>query len=298
MNKIKTNRNHLVMQSVLGVISHPPMDVNRPYRISADGEPEIYPGTGGITYNARIGDNAVDWWADHVEPGVSIKHSDESRVSNFNGALQVLSCIGNIAKVVSGDAKGDRGCVTGKHGGVFHVMVDFTREQMEKMVIGDKIQIMAWGVGLKMTDFIKIKVMNLDPDLFRHIEITGDEKTGKIDVPVTHVLPAAIMGSGLGRITCQAGDYDIQMFDEEIVDKHKLNDMRFGDFVAITDADHSFGRVYRQNAIAIGVIVHSCSVLAGHGPGVTTLFSSKDGSINPVIDKDANLKNIIQNMEL
>jgi hypothetical protein len=113
----------------------------------------ILPSTGGITYNSRIGDSAINIWADHVDPAVSIKHPDADRTSPFNGGLVVMSCIGNTAMVVSGDAKGEVGRVTGKHGGVFHVMVDFTREQMDKMVVGDKLQIKTYGQGLVLTDF-------------------------------------------------------------------------------------------------------------------------------------------------
>ncbi|MCP2619827.1 DUF4438 domain-containing protein [Candidatus Aminicenantes bacterium AC-334-K16] len=36
---------------------------------------------------------------------------------------------------------------------------------------------------------------------------------------------------------------------------------------------------------AIGVIAHSRSYVAGHGPGVTTLFTSARGKIEPVIDE-------------
>ena len=113
MSKINTNRDQLVMISALGVISDPPLNILSPYRISADGKPMILPGTGGITYNKRIGDSAINLWGDHIEPAVSIKHPDSDRTSPFNGGLVVMSCVGNRATVVSGDAKGEVGLVTG-----------------------------------------------------------------------------------------------------------------------------------------------------------------------------------------
>lgn len=278
------------MQSVLGEISDPPANLDRPYRISADGQLAIAPGTGGISYNVRIGDSAIDWWCDHVEPAVSIKSSVKPETSPANAGLQILSCVGNRAKVVSGDAKGEWGRVTGTHGGIEHVIVDYTLEQMERMVIGDKIQVRSYGQGLALIDFPDVKVMNLDPDLFEVMGIIGNTKTGRLKISVTHTVPAATMGSGLGKVHTYAGDYDIQMFDPETVEKYKLDTLRFGDIVAIIDADHSYGRTYRQKSVSIGVIVHSRSIVAGHGPGVTTLFTSKMGLIDPVIEKNANLK--------
>lgn len=296
MNNIKTNRDKLIVQSVVGAITDPPLRLVSPYRISADGEPMVMPGTGGITYNAQIGDSAIDWWADHVEPGVTIRYPDADPNSLGNGALQVFACIGNKARVVSGDAKDKIGRVSGKHGGVFHVMVDFPVEYLDYMVNGDKILIKSCGQGLAMTDFPDIKIINLDPDLFEVMDLSGNKKTGKVRIPVTHTIPSAVMGSGLGHSTSVQGDYDIQMYDPETVEKYKMNELRFGDIVAIIDADHTFGRIYRQNAISIGVIVHSKSVLAGHGPGVTTLFTSSKGKIDVSIDPDANLKNYFEKL--
>ncbi|MEE8146770.1 MAG: hypothetical protein V3T24_04140, partial [Longimicrobiales bacterium] len=66
------------------------------------------------------------------------------------------------------------------------------------------------------------------------------------------------------------------------------------DIVAIMDADHTYGRVYRTGAVSIGVVVHSRSWTAGHGPGVTTLFTSKEGNIETVIDRRANLAELLR----
>ncbi|MBT3231868.1 MAG: DUF4438 domain-containing protein [Calditrichaeota bacterium] len=297
MNNIKTNRDKLIIQSVVGAIADPPMRVVSPYRISADGEPMVMPGTGGITYNAQIGDSAIDWWADHVEPGVTIRHADADRNSVNNGALQILACVGNKARIVTGDAKDDIGRITGKHGGVYHLMVDFPVEKLENMVNGDKMLIKSCGQGLAMTEFPEIKIMNLDPDLFEVMDLRGDSKTGKVRIPVTHTIPSAVMGSGLGHADTVEGDYDIQMFDPETVEQYKMNELRFGDIVAILDADHSFGRIYRKHSVSIGVVVHSRSVLAGHGPGVTTLFTSSKGDIDVAMDPNANLKNLFEKLK-
>ena len=121
---IKTNEKKLVMQSVVGQISSPTF-ASTPYVISADGTPLVLPSVGGITYNVRVGDPAIGWAADHVEPGVSISNTEKSIGSwSPNAGLNTLACAGNEVKIVSGDAKGTKGVVTGKHGGIEHVYQD------------------------------------------------------------------------------------------------------------------------------------------------------------------------------
>jgi hypothetical protein len=204
----------------------------------------------------------------------------------------VLSCVGNEAVVVSGDAKGSKGVVTGKHGGIEHVLVDFQPETLEKLMLGDKVLVKAFGVGLKLLDFPEIKVMNMDP---RFLEALDPKPSGdKLEIPVTHVIPAAIMGSGLGANQTYSGDYDIQLFDEATRKEYGLDYLRLGDLVAILDADHSYGRIYRKGAVSVGIVVHTNCVTSGHGPGVTTLFTSSNGKITPKIDSKANIAYLLK----
>jgi len=288
---IRTNIERLVKISVIGEVCSP---ISRQsYTVTANGRPVMLPGVGGITYNVRVGDLAAGFEADHVEPGVSIenKEKDDRSPGGANAALNLLSCVGNQATVVSGDAKGEKGIVTGKHGGIEHVLVDFSPQVMEKLVIGDKVMIRAFGVGLKLLDFPEITVMNLDPGLMEAMKV--DARGDGLEIPVTHTVPAAIMGSGLGASQTYTGDYDIQLFDEDMKGKYGLEDLRLGDFILIEDADHSFGRIYRKGAISIGIVVHTDCVLAGHGPGVTTLFTSTTGKILPRIHAKANIADIL-----
>jgi hypothetical protein len=285
---LRTNVDRLVKISVVGEVASPVYG-RSVYNISAEGTPMVLPGVGGITYNVRVGDPACGWEADHVEPGVSIenKENDPRYGQGANTALNVLSCVGNEAFVVSGDAKGARGVVTGKHGGIEHVLVDFQQETLEKLMLGDKVLVKAFGVGLKLLDFPDIRVMNMDP---RFLEALDPKPNGdKLEVPVTHVIPAAIMGSGLGANQTYSGDYDIQLFDEATRREYGLDDLRLGDLVAILDADHSYGRIYRKGAVSVGIVVHTNCVTSGHGPGVTTLFTSSKGKIVPKIDSKANI---------
>ncbi len=290
---LRTNVDKLVKISVMGEVASPIIG-RSVYNISAKGTPSVLPGVGGITYNLRVGDPACGWEADHVEPGVSVenKENDPRYGQGANAAFNVLSCVGNDAIVVSGDAKGAKGIVTGKHGGIDHVLVDFQPEVLEKLMLSDKILVKAYGVGLKLTEFSDIKVMNMDPCF---LEALNPKPNGeKLEVPVSHMVPAAIMGSGLGANQTHSGDYDIQLFDENVVEQYGLEDLRLGDLVAIIDADHSFGRIYHQGSISVGIIVHTNCVTAGHGPGVTSLMTSPSGKIIPKIDSKANIAYLLK----
>ena len=285
---IRTNQEQLVCQSVIGEITSPLGGINA-YRIDPEGHADIYPGVGGITYNLRIGDPACGLFADHVEPGVSLSNFTQYQGQpGPNRALNLFSCVGNVAKVVSGEAKGKTGRVTGKHGGIEHVLLDFPPEVLEELVIGDKIQIKAYGCGLRLPDFPGVKVLNLDPALLAVMGLKS-LPDGRLEVPVTHQVPARIMGSGIGAPQSNSGDYDIQLFDAPTVREFGLEDLKLGDFVAIIDADASYGRIYKSGGVVIGLVVHSNCVLAGHGPGAMVVMSSRQELLVPRIDPAANL---------
>jgi hypothetical protein len=114
-----------------------------------------------------------------------------------------------------------------------------------------------------------------------------------MEVPVACAIPAELMGSGLGSASVASGDYDITTADKEVLRKLGIDKLRFGDVVALENTDNCFGRCFRKGSVSIGVVVHSDCILAGHGPGVTTILSSKSGRISPVIDKRANIANYL-----
>ena len=78
----------------------------------------------------------------------------------------MISCIGDEAIVVAGEAKGRKDIVIGKHGGIEHVLVDFKPETLKKLVLGDRILVKDFGLGLKLINIADIKVMNMDPCFF------------------------------------------------------------------------------------------------------------------------------------
>jgi hypothetical protein len=284
---LATNRDRLVVMPVHGDVA-PPSVPGAIYDVGHDGVARVLPSVGGISLNVRVGDGAFAFVGDHIEPGVSTRHPDDK----VNVGYCVYACVGNAATVLSGEAKGERGTVTGKHGGIEHVMVDFPPAVMERMALGDRLAVRSVGLGLEIDDPGDVRVFNCDPDF---LEAWGIERRGEaFHVPVARVVPAAIMGSGLGRATVARGDYDIQCFDPVMVERYGLNELRYGDLVAIVDADHSYGRIYRSGAVSIGIVAHGSSDIAGHGPGVTSLLTSPGGALVPEVDPAANIATILK----
>ena len=261
--------------------------------MDAEGHGHSLPSVGGIVYNVKVGDSAFYWRGDHIEPGVSMILDEEKRNSKQNMALGFLACVGNEARVISGDAKGSKGTVVGQHGGVEHLMVDFDDKTLNKLTYDDKILIKAYGQGLRLENAPEIAIYNLDPKV---LNLWGIKilRGGKCEVPVALAVPSAIMGSGLGHPDPGTGDYDITTQDPKAVKRYGLDQLRFGDFVAILDADNTYGRHYYEGAVTIGIVSHSDSFLSGHGPGISTLLSSREGKIRPKISKNANLAKLLK----
>lgn len=290
---LRLNGDELVAVSVAGQIAHP---VGRasPYRIGHDGVPRVLPGTGGIVLNRRIGDPCVGLAGDHIEPGVALHNNNREVIGPRDGpnnALITYACVGNRVDVLSGEARGERGIVTGKHGGVNHVLVDFPAAVLQRLAIGDRMRIVSVGLGLRLPDHPEIEVLNSAPGLLRRWPI--EVRDGQLHVPVTHLVPARIMGSGLGKDTAWRGDYDIQLSDNAVRERCRLGSLRFGDMVAISDSDARRGPRPLGGRVTIGVIVHGDSTVSGHGPGVTPLLTGPASLLLPRRDTNANLAEIL-----
>ncbi len=283
-----TNASQLVAMAVMGNISQPSLRYPG-YTLDAQGVGRVLPGMSGIVYNARVGDPAFGWAADHVEPGVSIANPDPA--AEF--ALHYLSCIGNRAVVTSGLAKGAEGVVTGEHA---RLLVDFPPEVNELLCVGDSVQIIAHGRGLAFTDFPQIELKKCSPRLIESlpIEVIGGKK---LRVPVTMELPPRIMGSG-AELNSEYVDQDLMSGDRALIAELGIDQMRLGDLVVIPDADHRYGRGYRKGAVTIALCIHGDSVMTGHGPGILTLMTSAEPCIEWVIDAGANIAHYLNIREV
>ncbi len=289
--KLKTNVDRVVKLSVQGKVSYP--SGRRNYSVDAEGRAFLLPSIGGISYNVKVGDPAFGWAGDHIEPGVSTLVDGDKRYDAPNTSYHFYSCVGNEVKVVSGDAKGKKGIVTGHHGGAEHVLVDFADDVLDKLKMDDKFLVRGWGQGLKLLNYPDIHLMNLDPGLLQRIGIRELGK-GRLEVPVTAVVPGYLMGSGVGSLSMGTGDYDVMTTDRKEIARLGLDKLRFGDFVAITDHDNVYGRSWRKGAVTIGIVIHSDCLVAGHGPGVTTLMAAARPLLVPRVDRHANLAGILK----
>jgi hypothetical protein len=287
---LKTNED-LVVEMFMECKPGPPR-VGPGWKVDHNGVPFLLPGIGGITLNVGVGDPAFGLAGDHIEPGVSCTANADKPNEFPNNSLQFLSCVGNEAKILTGDAKGETGVVIGHHGGSEHIIVEFAKEVKERMGYDDRIRIRARGQGLALTDYPGIRLFNLSPELLHKMKIKTTDK-GTLVIPVTTLVPAACMGSGLGRAHVGAGDYDVMTSDVDTVRQFHLDRMRFGDFVALMDHDNSYGRAYKKGAVSIGIVVHSDCRLAGHGPGIATLMTSPAGLMEPKEDPLANIADLL-----
>ena len=280
---LRINHDNLVAMAVEG---KPKPPIARNWIVNLDGSSNPGIGCAGIHYNVKIGDSVRQFVGDHVEPGVTLFGGEAMTPSNL--ALYTFSCVGNEARILSGEAKGARGVVTGHHDGGNHTMVDFPQDALERLSYEDRIQIRGYGQGLQLLDWPDVSVYAIDPGLLQKLGICETKKA--LEVPVAACIPACVMGAGLGHIDCFRGDYDIQTSDPQANRRYGLDKLLMGDIVALLDQDGTRGYCYREGAITIGVVVHADSPVAGHGPGVQILLTTpQQGLIRPVPAPRANI---------
>ena len=291
---IKSTVDQLVETAVAGRIAHPRShDLDQ--RPAADGSSSVPIRGSGITFNVRVGDPAGGWaGGDHVEPGVALRADDPRE----NAALAALACIGNEAVILDAvfegkdvKLKGSAGVVTGKHCSGDRVIVAFPKRVIERLCIGDRLQIRAAGAGLRFTDYPDVAVFNMGPRLLR--ALNPSEKSGKVRVPVAKVIPGKLVGAGIGGAHPQSGGCDIQTSSPEVLKEFTLDQVRLGDLVAITDHDATHGHRWQPGAVTVGVVTHGTSRYAGHGIGVNAILTSQRGTLEPIFTRKANLAELL-----
>ena len=277
-DELRWNVDNLVEMAVTGQVSQPAVRRGG-YTPWPDGVGVMLPGMSGIIYSARVGDRAFGWAGDHVEPGISIAHTDER--ADF--ALHYLTCIGNEAEVMTGFARGAKGIVTGEHA---RILVDFAPEVLEDMTIGDTIQIRTVGRGIRLEDHPGIEFKKTSPALANALGLRIDG--GRIHCPVAMELPPRIMGSG-AELNAEFVDQDLMSGDRALMAELGIDQMRLGDLIGIRNVDHRFGRSYRDGWVAICICIHGDSVMTGHGPGILTLMTGPADLLEFDVDPAANI---------
>ena len=278
-----SNAESLIQMAVAGYVSQPSFK-NPGYIPNNDGKSVIYPGMFGVVNNVKVGDKAFGWAGDHIEPGVSI----DSEHINEHFALHYMVCTGNKAIVRSGEAKGSIGIVTGEHA---RNLVHFEQKTLDKICVGDQIDIITHGRGLKLLDFPDIELKKIDPNLLKSMNLKIVDK--KLIVDVAMELPIRIMGSG-AELNSEYVDQDLMSGDRSLMKKLKIDQMRLGDLIVINHADHRWGRSFKKDYISIAICIHGDSVMTGHGPGIMTIMTGKRKNLGWKINKKANIKNILK----
>ena len=283
------NEAKLVSVSVMGAVAHPsfPGLPAEPYRLAADGTAFLLPSYGGVVYNLSVGDPAYGWQADCVHPGVSICNESE----NSNRGLNIFSCVGNGAVVMTGEAKGERGVVTGKSGRFSEqVILHFPVAVRGRIAIGDKIVVKSKGVGLSVAEHPHIHLKSLAPELFR--ALVPESSGPNLKVPVVASVPAHLLGAGSG-LTSEGGSIHLQTTDKEALRAAGLGALRLGDIVALSDYDSRYQHGYLRGATGVAVVGQTDGPRAGYGPGLTLLMTDPSGSLEPVIQDGVNLSSLL-----
>ena len=279
----RTNEDALVETAIAGLVGDPTVRPGQ-YIPHPDGRATVLPGMCGVVYNVRAGDRAFGWAGDHVEPGVSIDHPDPG----VHHALHYMTCIGNDAVVTSGEAAGARGTVIGEHA---RILVQFDAEAHDLMTSGDQVQIFSKGQGMALPDHPGVALKKMSPALFGAMGVE-ERNTGRLHVNVAMELPIRIMGSG-AELNSEYVDQDLMSGDRALMADLGIDGMRLGDLIAIRHADHHWGRSYREGAVSICICIHGDSIMTGHGPGILTLMTARDGEIDFSTDPSANIADLL-----
>ncbi len=282
---IATNRADLIAVSVAGAVAHPSLPAlpAEPYRLAADGTAFLLPAWGGLVYNVSVGDRAFGWAADCIHPGVSIRQADDMK----NRGLITYACVGNRATVMTAQAAGTRGVVTGKSGRFSEQLIVHLRKAARaKMAVGDQLVVRAEGIGMTFTAHPAIALRSLSPDLLD--VLPAREEDGRVLIGVTARIPAHLVGAGLG-LTSEGGSVHMQSTDRALLAELGLDRLRLGDLVALDDTDSRFNHGYLRGARAIGVVCSTDGPRAGYGPGITVLATAPAGELGSVIAPGANI---------
>jgi hypothetical protein len=279
--RVTSNAGQLLTQVLAGEV-WPPLGDRHGFRVDPDGHPFLLPGMGGVTLGVHCGDPATGYAADHLEPGLSVRHRDPAA----NYALQYLSCVGNTVTVTSGPAAGATGFVIGQHA---YVLCDLPEQALRSVTTGDQVTVLAVGQGLLLGDHPAVTVKNCSPRLLAAAR-GGTGPDGRLQVHVAARVPAEAIGAGAGMASEYAntdlmGAYEVG--GEEL--SLGLHGLRIGDVVALEDQDHRYGRGFREGWLSIGVISTGSGRLFGHGPGPSTIMSGPAGAFTVIDDPDANL---------
>ncbi len=283
---ITTNKDRVLMAAVQARIAAP--QPSRGYITTWDGRPKFAIGIGGINYNLKLGDRVFGWAAaDRATVGVAAEAVEEGRSGR---SWNTLTSIGNEVKILTGQASGEKGVVIGKFLDIVSFgnfdLIHFDDSALEKLAIGDLVQVKASGAGLEIEGFKDVFIHGLAPDVLEKFGL--QDVGGRLEVPVVKAIPAEIMGqgAGMGSLT---GVWHIQTCYSPDIKKYGLDELRFGDLVLLQDVQTDYGKGYYKGGATVGVVSSGPSDMSGLGIGVTPVLSTRFGKLVPRIDPGSNI---------
>src|SRR6202007_293564 len=129
---------------------------------------------------------------------------------------------------------------------------------MRQVTTGDQVTVLAVGQGLALAEHPDVVVKNCSPRLLAALA-GGTGADGRLEVHVAARVPAEAIGAGAGMAS-EYANTDLMGADLS----RGVEGLRIGDVVAMADADHRFGRGYRDGWLSIGVISTGSCLLFGH----------------------------------
>lgn len=266
-----------VAVNLLGLAEHPALG-DSPYRVDRDGRPYVPAGDGGIVLGLQLGDSVFGPAADHAAPGACLVHPDPAS----RHALVSYACIGNQARVRTGQAAGARGVVIGQRGEEGRVIVGLAQADLARLRPADEVAVRACGQGLSPPGLPPdVTIMNLDPGVLDLLPVGlpsalpvpappgGGGHGAAVTVGVRMTVPSRLAGNGIGR-PAVGWCLDLQLPPPG---PDGAGDLLLGDLVAVADIDARYNMGYRRGWVTVGVAAHGDSPLPGHGPGITPILT-------------------------
>jgi hypothetical protein len=270
----RDNRAALVTVTAEAVVA--PARWHAPGPGTADEDPALLPGCGGVAVGVHMGDEVGQWLGDHLMPGACLE--DRADGQPGPGSVHMLACLGNRVRAASGDLLG---VVAGKRGGLAPgflppslLAVEAPDDRLKSVCPGERVMVQTTGRGLQLTDHPGVCLSNLSPALLDLLPV--QERGSRLAVAVTALLPPWAAGSGVGQ-DAWIGDLDIA--DEEALAGQPL---RYGDLVAFQDIDSSAGRFRRPGYVSVGLVCHGPGSGDGHGPGACIIMSGPAAELTVV----------------
>lgn len=244
----------------------------------------------GISYNVRLGDSVFGWSEDLIEPGiVSAILADDGSETCLNHGLARICSIGNKVKVISGEARGLEGVIIGRSIAIPDaVIIDFPERVYQKIIAGDHLWILARGRRAVFVDYPSIRSYGIDPEMLNKFELQQAGRT-RLMMPVCFFMTADYFTPVdekhfVPQLLCS-----FHGADSREIQKLGIDNMRFGDLIAIIDLDCTEGFKKKPGAVTIGMVMLSPVSVWDIAFGVLILLTCDEGRIVPVINPNANI---------